>query len=430
MERSEKEITIRSEEVQDILNKVPSKLIRWGSIIFLGLIVLMICLLWLVKYPDVITAEAYLTTDPPPQKIYARVDAKIDTILLFDKDYVSKNTVIAILENSSDNKDVLFLKSILDTITLTPGQVFFPFKELPLLFLGEVELQFSEFENAYFEYSMNRDLKPFDGKIRANNTSLAELKNRLKNLISQKEISRRELGIIKKDLDRYKALLKKGIVSQQMYENKQVVFYTASREYENAIFLISQIKESIGNSRRDSQNIDFTKYRDENQLLKKVLHSYKELKRTISDWELKYVLKSRDSGILSFVEYLDKNYNVSKGDLLFTVSPSHTPFYIAKVKTPKVNAGKLKIGQHVNLELNDYPDYEFGVLKGSVSNISNVSDENGAYIVDVKITKDLKTTFGNTIAFKQEMKGTADIITEDLRLLERLFYQFKDLYSK
>ncbi|NVK09480.1 MAG: HlyD family secretion protein, partial [Tenacibaculum sp.] len=34
---------------------------------------------------------------------------------------------------------------------------------------------------------------------------------------------------------------------------------------------------------------------------------------------------------------------------------------------------------------------------------------------------------GKKIDFKQEMQGTADIVTEDLRLIERFFYQLKNI---
>lgn len=34
------------------------------------------------------------------------------------------------------------------------------------------------------------------------------------------------------------------------------------------------------------------------------------------------------------------------------------------------------------------------------------------------------------ISFKQEIQGTAEIITEDLRLIERVFYQFKEILKQ
>ena len=117
-------------------------------------------------------------------------------------------------------------------------------------------------------------------------------------------------------------------------------------------------------------------------------------------------------------------------ETLFTIIPNNESPYISKLLTPKTNSGKIRIGQQVNLSLYDYPEYEFGVIKGRVERISTTSNSQGNYVVDVSIPKDLITSFGKIIVFKQEMRGTADIITEDLRLLERLLYQFREVFNR
>lgn len=114
---------------------------------------------------------------------------------------------------------------------------------------------------------------------------------------------------------------------------------------------------------------------------------------------------------------------------MFSIVPQQSKAFIAKVIAPAQNAGKLKVGQEVNIRLANYPDTEFGVLKGKVQNMSLVPDKEGNLILDVILSKGLKTSYHKEIVFQQEMSGTADIITEDLRLLERLFYQFRSLFQ-
>jgi hypothetical protein len=41
----------------------------------------------------------------------------------------------------------------------------------------------------------------------------------------------------------------------------------------------------------------------------------------------------------------------------------------------------------------------------------------------------LKTSYGKEIEFKQEMMGTAKIVLQEASLLERVFYQFRGLWS-
>jgi hypothetical protein len=50
-------------------------------------------------------------------------------------------------------------------------------------------------------------------------------------------------------------------------------------------------------------------------------------------------------------------------------------------------------------------------------------------LVTVDLPEGLKTNLSQSLIFKQQLAGTTEIITEDLRLLERVFYQFRGLLS-
>jgi hypothetical protein len=112
------------------------------------------------------------------------------------------------------------------------------------------------------------------------------------------------------------------------------------------------------------------------------------------------------------------------------VIPSQSSSIIARLKTPAQNSGKIEVGQKVNISLQNYPETEFGFLEGKVKNISNFPDKKGFYIIDVSLPQELITSYGKEINFKQEMTGMANIITEDLRLMERFFYQLKDVFNR
>jgi hypothetical protein len=84
----------------------------------------------------------------------------------------------------------------------------------------------------------------------------------------------------------------------------------------------------------------------------------------------------------------------------------------------------------VNIRLQNYPDREFGVLKGKIKSISPVPDKEGDFLVDVILPYGLATSYHKKIVFQQEMVGRADVITEDLTLLERLLYQFRDVLKR
>jgi hypothetical protein len=165
-------------------------------------------------------------------------------------------------------------------------------------------------------------------------------------------------------------------------------------------------------------------------LLKKAIQSFNQLKKSIKDWEYQYVLQSSIKGNISFLNYWSTNQTVNQGDLVFTIIPSENASFIAKLKTPAKNSGKIKVGQPVHIKLENYPNTEFGVLNGIVDHISLTPNKEGLYFIDVKLPKELITSYHKKINFKQEMKGSAEIITEDLRLIDRFFYQFKELVTR
>ena len=84
----------------------------------------------------------------------------------------------------------------------------------------------------------------------------------------------------------------------------------------------------------------------------------------------------------------------------------------------------------MNIRLANYPDREFGVIKGIIQAISLTPDKDGNLLINVSLPKGLETSYQKQIIFQQEMSGTADIVTEDLRLVERLLYQFRDIFKR
>jgi HlyD family secretion protein len=69
---------------------------------------------------------------------------------------------------------------------------------------------------------------------------------------------------------------------------------------------------------------------------------------------------------------------------------------------------------------------EYGFIRATVKSIS-LMPNNENYVVEVDMPQDLKTNYDVTLKFSQEMKGSAEIITEDLRLIQRFFNPVKSL---
>lgn len=430
MENFGEELNIYSEEVKDVLSDPPRAIFRWGNTILFIFIIIILFLSWLIKYPDIVTSQATLTTEVPPQKEFARVTGKIDSIFVSNYDKVGKGQTLALIENTAVYEDVVYLKSILDTLEVSSGSFNFPLDEIPMLFLGEIENEYAEFERNYIQYSLNRDSESFLNQDLTTKYTLSQLKYRLKTLINQQKLNEEELQFKKKDLERTKKLYEKGVFSMQEFENKKLEFLQAERGYRNLSVSISQTKEEISNTKNIKKQTAIDNTREEINLYKAVLQSLDDLKMSIKDWEQKYLFKSNIEGTVSFMKVWNENQTINIGDFVFTIVPKNHSSYICKVKAPILNSGKVKIGQDVNIRLSGYPDNEYGVLRGTVMNISLVPNNEGFYLIDVQLPNKLVTTYNKELEFRQETQGIAEIITEDLRLINRVFYQFRDIFKQ
>ena len=247
------DIELHSESMRDIITSVPSWPIRWGSLFFLVLVISITFLSWIIKYPEIIKADALLTTRVSPQKEYAKVSGIFDTILVKDSQFIKKGQVLAVIENTANFNDVYYLKSILDSIKFDKYSISFPFDTFPIVFLGEIESFFTKFENSYFQYQINKKFKPFENEALTNKASINELKKRLLNITAQRKLRQRELDFKKMELDRTQNLFEKGVLSKQEVENLQSEYLSALRSFESMGVTQSQLRELIYNAENVSK---------------------------------------------------------------------------------------------------------------------------------------------------------------------------------
>ena len=88
----------------------------------------------------------------------------------------------------------------------------------------------------------------------------------------------------------------------------------------------------------------------------------------------------------------------------------------------------------MNIRFSSYPDKEYGMVKGIVKNISFIpltdAQNIKSYMVDIELPNGLKTTYNKELPFLPEMEGQADIITEDISLLERFLMPIRKVITE
>ena len=435
MEELNDGLKIYSEEVRDVLSDPPKTILKWGNSILLGFITLLFSLSWYIKYPDIVVAPVVITTNIPPEKILAKTSGKIEAILINDKVIVKENTPLAIIQNSADYKEVLNLSKDINGINsqdesalnINFNKIIDKYK---LSNLGDIRQAFSLFEKDCIAHDLNQELQPFQVQAKAQNSESNQISTRLSILQQQKSLNESELQLQKNDVNRYEILFNKGIISAQDFDNKKLGYLQAEKNYRNLLSSISQLKSALIENTRSSKSNKISGTKENVTLENSQIQSFYQLRKAIKDWELMYVLKSSEAGKVSFLQIWTANQSISAGEPVFAVIPSLEKGYIGKLKAQAMNSGKIKIGQSVNIRLANFPDTQYGMLQGVIQNISLTPDKEGNLLIDVILPKKLETSYHKKIVFQQEMSGSAEIITEDLRLIERLLYQFRSIFKR
>lgn len=150
-----------------------------------------------------------------------------------------------------------------------------------------------------------------------------------------------------------------------------------------------------------------------------------ELWASLVDWVDRNVLTASINGIVD-LEGSAEERALEAGDIAFSISPEDQGREYARAILPVKNSGKVKLGQRAILRLQSYPEEEFGTLGGYVRRISTSSTED-QYIVEIDLPQGLVTTYGKRLSPERILVGTADIVTEELRLIERLLFPLRKL---
>ncbi len=151
------------------------------------------------------------------------------------------------------------------------------------------------------------------------------------------------------------------------------------------------------------------------------------LSSALETWKSRFVLTAPVSGEIQLPAVLQEKQAIRAGSELLFVG-AKTNQFLGEIRLPQANFGKVTVGQRVLVKFQGYPFEEFGAVAGVVASVSRVPTPDAQFfIATVRLPQGLRTDGGKTLAYTSGMNASAEIITEDLRLIERLFYQFRGL---
>ena len=410
----------------------PSWLVRSGISLVAGVLVLGLAFAALIRYPDVIHAPVVLTTGEPPAEVVSRIDGRIEHLLVEDAQAVTRDQPLVWLASDVDLDQLDRLENAIANLrrTLERGSPEgLDAEAFEIGGLGQLQLPCNQLALAL------RELRSFfDSPRDATEDHHAEAQRRrvvaLQQQLAQKRSSyERKLEMQQELLDGSRELAAQGLLPKAQLATLE------SRLLDQRLAL-DDLEIQAETYDMQLQDIDFRRRREqigrneaEQHLSGEVRHRLRELTSALARWRRSYLLTAPADGHVTLTRFGAAHQEVKRGEAVLIVSHDRGR-RLGRLSVSQSGAGKIQVGQRVDIQLHSFPAVEFGSIEAVVASVALVPGElapGGAneagkgYRVDVELPEPFITTHGHRLPFTPNAAGTARIITEDRRLLGRLF---------
>lgn len=423
------DIELRSEEVQDILSRAPVWMIKWGNTLLVLIICIGFALSYFIKYPDVVAGRAIISTNVPPVFVKSNASGRLAKMFFENGSNVKEGELLAEIDNPVPSTAIdslrVFLKSAslymkdssrLDFREVNPSNLF---DATPNVLRLRNYLE--DYNTFIFDQGAMLELNDLENKLKAN----LEFSR-----ISKREATLNEL-VIKNAKEKFEMIqeeYKLGYVTKLRFLNAESDFNQSLKQEESIKRSVIMTELAVEDLKGQIRYFRINRELSGKSQRQKIQQEMASLENYVIKWNNDYAVKSPANGKINFLGRLKVNQLITKGDPLFAVIPPSGEFETI-LEIPVQGAGKVKIGQKVRLKIDNYPHTEFGVVYGTVSGIALLPRKD-IYQVKVFLEKGLMTSYKIPLDYGPEMQGTAEVVTEDLRLIQRLFNSLRSILDQ
>lgn len=415
----------RSSEVQEFISNKPNFIIRWGITIFFLVLLSLATVCWFIQYPDLVTAKARLNSINAPKEVITHTDGKLIKIAVKENDTVQVGQVLAFMESLANPIAIQQVSSEIDTIQKLIGNNqtneiihFFPNYSNQVLLnqLGEVQTSYQTFIQSFITFKDFLNNGFYLRKKTMLQTDLQNIQKLNGILIIQKELLQKDLSLTNETFKANESLAKEKVISSMDYRNEESKLIAKKLS-------LPQINSAIitNESQQNEKRKEIAEL--ENQIIVQkntFIQALKTIKSQLQAWEYKYLLKASITGTVSFTGFFQENQEIKNGQPLFYVQPTNTAYFV-EMLIPQYNFGKIKQGQQVLLKFQAYPYEQYGAVVGKIDYINTTPSDSG-YLAKVILPDGLITNYKKPLQYRNGLFAQADIITENMRLLERFYY--------
>lgn len=428
--REETYYTFHSEDVQDIMGRKPAWILRWGITIIVLIFISIILGSYCIKYPDTIAASITLTSNNPPSDLVARVSGILDSVFVKNGENVTSGQVIAIIASTARLEDILYAEDLLKGHECYPWYEKDLLNELSVLHLGDIQQNWIEYLATCSEYQDYIDIDQIGQKKKLLAEQVRSAEEYYRKLETQRKTLVESLSYERKEVDRDSVLVARKMISQSEYESTLKAFI--SKENSLAGFDASMVNARLNRLKLEQQiiELDIQKTSEETEYKRQIERVQDDLIGKIALWKEQFTIAAPYDGRVSLQNVWSKGQRVSTGDIISSIASDSVTTVMGRLKVPSSGFGKVKVGQDVNIKLYGFPYLEFGIIKGQVKSISSVPEKTSGglfYTVDVILPDGLLSTYHQVLPFVQDMNGSAEIVTEDMRLIEQFIRPMRSL---
>lgn len=416
-------ITYRSEVMMDIVSNKPGFLIRWGNFFFLLILTLLGVACWFIRYPDTIAASAKLTSINAPKPVVTLIGGKLVKLFISENQLVRKGQVIGYVESTASHDEILQLYVTLDSIQMlldadSATQVRKYFSGNPNNLFGELQLSYQAYSQAFLLYNNFLADGFYEKKREMLVRDKMNLQRSLINLKEQQKLQEQDLALAQKTFDANQLLKKDNVISDFDYRIEQSKLI-------NKKLSLPQIRSAIianesQQAEKEKEMMELENTMNQQKLIfQQALNTFRS---QVEEWKKRFILEAPIAGKVAFASFIQENQQLPANQTICYINPENS-HYFAEIVIPQANFGKVAVGQDVLLRFESYPFQEFGSVMGKIDFISNIPDEKG-YQAKVTLTNGLITTYYKQVHYRDGLLANAEIVTRDMRLLERFYYNF------
>ena len=302
--------------------------------------------------------------------------------------------------------------------------------------LGDLQSTWAEFAARCLDFRHYLATDLIGTKKRLLEAQIAKNKRYYAQLEAQGKLLDKDLAMGQRTLERDSLLFTQSVISAADYETS-VQNYLA-KQNSKAGFDATLTSTELTILQTEQQLVELSVQR-ENEVAeyeRTIGQLRQQLLAAIAQWKEQYAVIAPMDGIVSLQGYWSKGQHVTVGSALASIVPEKETEVIGRMEVPSAGFGKVETGQTVNVKLNGFPYMEYGVLKGTIRSISSVpasvqtaTGTTIAYTVEVVFPEGMRTTYEKELPMIQQMDGTGEIITEDMRLIEQFIQPIVSLFK-